>query len=235
MPVQILDILRPDAVKVPLDGTSKRAVIDELCDLLQCHDGVGCIDQLKQTVWEREDQRSTGIGEGLAIPHGKCKSVSQPAMAIGIPAEPLEFDSIDGKPVKLSDYRGKVLLIVNVASKCGFTPQYEGLEKLQKEFAGKGLVILGFPCNDFGGQEPGSAKDIKQFCSTRYNVTFPMFEKVSTKPGEKQSPIYQCLGTKTGKLPGWNFCKYLINEEGNLIGFFDARVKPLSDEITSLL
>ena len=101
MPVQILDILRPDAVKVPLDGTSKRAVIDELCDLLQCHDGVGCIDQLKQTVWEREDQRSTGIGEGLAIPHGKCKSVSQPAMAIGIPAEPLEFDSIDGKPVEL--------------------------------------------------------------------------------------------------------------------------------------
>lgn len=101
MPVQLLDILRPDAVKVPLEGTSKRAVIDELCDLLACHDGVGSIDQLKQTVWEREDQRSTGIGEGLAIPHGKCKSVNQPAMAIGLPPEPLEFDAIDGKPVEL--------------------------------------------------------------------------------------------------------------------------------------
>ena len=101
MPVQIPDILRPDAVKVPLDGTSKRAVIDELCDLLECHDGVDSIDQLKQTVWEREDQRSTGIGEGLAIPHGKCRSVSRPAMAIGLPTTPLEFDSIDGRPVEL--------------------------------------------------------------------------------------------------------------------------------------
>ena len=147
----------------------------------------------------------------------------------------LDAVSIDGKPVKLSDYRGKVLLIVNVASKCGFTPQYEGLEKLQKEFAGKGLVILGFPCNDFGGQEPGSAKDIKQFCSTRYNVTFPMFEKVSTKPGEKQSPIYQCLGTKTGKLPGWNFCKYLVGRDGKTVTFFDSRVAPTSSKLQAAI
>ncbi|MCH2160443.1 MAG: PTS sugar transporter subunit IIA [Phycisphaerales bacterium] len=101
MPVQLLNILRPDTVKVPLEGTTKRAVIDELCDLLACHDGVGSIETLKRTVWEREDQRSTGIGEGLAIPHGKCPSVNEPAMAIGLPSEPLDFDAIDGQPVHL--------------------------------------------------------------------------------------------------------------------------------------
>lgn len=145
----------------------------------------------------------------------------------------LEAVSIDGKPVKLSDYKGKVLLIVNVASKCGFTPQYEGLEKLQKEYGSKGLVVLGFPSNDFGGQEPGSSEEIKQFCSTKYNVTFPMFAKVVTKPGEKQSPIYQCLGTKTGKLPGWNFCKYVVGRDGKTITFFDSRASPTGSKVTT--
>ena len=147
----------------------------------------------------------------------------------------LQAVSIDGKPVKLSEYRGKVLLIVNVASKCGFTPQYEGLEKLQKEYGSKGLVVLGFPCNDFGGQEPGSASDIKQFCSTKYNVNFPMFEKVSTRPGEKQSPIYQCLGTKTGTLPGWNFCKYVVGRDGRTVTFFDSRTTPTSAKMRTVI
>ena len=143
----------------------------------------------------------------------------------------LEAIDIDGKPVKFSDYHGKVLLIVNVASKCGFTPQYEGLEKLQKEYGSKGLVVLGFPSNDFGGQEPGSPEEIKQFCSSKYNVTFPMFAKVVTKPGEKQSPIYQCLGTKTGKLPGWNFCKYVVGRDGKTVTFFDSRATPTGSKV----
>ena len=143
----------------------------------------------------------------------------------------LEAVGIDGKPVKFSDYRGKVLLIVNVASKCGFTPQYEGLEKLEKEYGSKGFVVLGFPSNDFGGQEPGSPEEIKQFCSSKYNVTFPMFAKVVTKPGEKQSPIYQCLGTKTGKLPGWNFCKYVVGRDGKTVTFFDSRATPTGSKV----
>ena len=147
----------------------------------------------------------------------------------------LEAKSIDGKPVKFSDYKGKVLVVVNVASKCGFTPQYTDLQKLQDEFGDKGLVILGFPCNDFGGQEPGSASDIKQFCSSRYNVTFPMFEKVRTRPGQDQSPVYECLGTKTGKVPGWNFCKYVIGRDGKTVEFFDSRVSPTGKKMKAAI
>ena len=147
----------------------------------------------------------------------------------------LEAISIDGKPLALSKYKGKVMVIVNVASKCGFTPQYEGLEKIQKEYGSKGLVVLGFPSNDFGGQEPGSSKEIQQFCSTKFNVTFPMFEKVVTKPGEKQSPVYQCLGTKTGKLPGWNFCKYVVGRDGKTVAFFDSRVSPTGSKMRAAI
>ena len=147
----------------------------------------------------------------------------------------LEAISIDGKPVKLSDYQGKVLLIVNVASKCGFTGQYEGLQKLHDEYAKKGLVILGFPSNDFGGQEPGNEKDIKQFCSLNYNVTFPMFKKVVTKPGDNQSPVFACLGVKTGKLPGWNFCKYVVGRDGKTVEFFSSMAKPTGSKITKAI
>ncbi|MFM7808976.1 MAG: glutathione peroxidase, partial [Planctomycetota bacterium] len=115
----------------------------------------------------------------------------------------IQTRTLEGQPANLADYKGKVVLIVNVASKCGFTPQYTDLEKLNQKFKDKGLVILGFPCNDFGGQEPGSAKEIREFCSTTYPVTFPMMEKVQVTSGTGQRELFEFLGTRPGKLPGW--------------------------------
>jgi glutathione peroxidase len=149
-----------------------------------------------------------------------------------------KMNSIEGKEIDFSQYRGKKVLIVNVASECGFTPQYEGLEKLYETYKDK-LVVLGFPANNFGGQEPGSNEAIKSFCRDNYNVTFPMFEKISVI-GSDQHPLYQWLTQKelngwNDKPPTWNFCKYLIDETGNLIKFYPSAVEPMSDEITSQL
>lgn len=138
----------------------------------------------------------------------------------------IQTRTLEGQPANLADYKGKVVLIVNVASKCGFTPQYSDLEKLNQKFKDKGLVILGFPCNDFGGQEPGSAKEIRDFCTTTYPVTFPMMEKVQVKTGPGQSELFEFLGTRTGKLPGWNFSKYLVGRDGQPIAFYASSVKP---------
>ena len=137
----------------------------------------------------------------------------------------LQTMALDGKPGNLAQYKGKVSLVVNVASKCGFTPQYEGLEKLQREMKGKGFNVLGFPSNDFGGQEPGSAQEIATFCKLTYDVTFPMFEKVVTKKGADQSPIYTFLGD-TGNLPAWNFSKYVVDKNGKVVAFFPSAVTP---------
>ena len=150
----------------------------------------------------------------------------------------LEAISIDGKKISFDQYKNKKILIVNVASKCGYTYQYEGLQKLQDIYQDK-VIVLGFPANDFFNQESGSNEEIEEFCETNYGITFPMFEKTTTK-GKKQSPIYQWLTNKdfngwNAQRPTWNFCKYLVNEEGELVGFFDSKVKPLSEEITSLL
>ena len=142
----------------------------------------------------------------------------------------LKTSYLDGKPADLGTFRGKVTLAVNVASKCGFTPQYEGLEKLNRELAPKGFAVLGFPSNDFGGQEPGTAQEIAQFCKLTYDVTFPMFEKLVTKPGKAQSPIYQFLGT-SGHLPAWNFSKYVIGKDGKIVAFFPSDVTPESSEL----
>ena len=138
--------------------------------------------------------------------------------------------SLDGKPADLAQYKGKVSLVVNVASKCGYTPQYEGLEKLQREMKGKGFNVLGFPSNDFGAQEPGTAQEIATFCKLTYDVTFPMFEKVVTRKGTAQSPIYTFLGS-SGNLPSWNFAKYLIGKDGAVVGFFPSAVTPESTEL----
>jgi len=120
---------------------------------------------------------------------------------------------------------------VNVASACGLTPQYEGLEKLYNEYKDKGFVILGFPCNDFGGQEPGTPDEIREFCTSKYHVTFPLFEKLSLKPGESQSEIYKMLQAKTDKLPRWNFGKYVISRDGKTAQFFDSKVEPSAKEL----
>lgn len=142
----------------------------------------------------------------------------------------LKPNTLDGKPGDLAAYKGKVTLVVNVASKCGYTPQYEGLEALHKELAPKGFAVLGFPSNDFGGQEPGSAEEIQQFCKLTYGVTFPMFEKSVTKAGPGQSPIYAYLG-QTGNLPAWNFSKYLVGKDGKVIAFYPSKVKPDAPEL----
>jgi len=150
----------------------------------------------------------------------------------------LELPLLDGQMVKLSAYKGKKILIVNTASECGFTPQYESLEALYKKYGDK-VVVLGFPANNFGGQEPGTNKEIASFCSVNYGVTFPMFSKISVK-GEDMAPIYQWLTQKDKNgwnedAPTWNFCKYLINEEGDLMAFYASSVEPLGDEITKAI
>lgn len=137
----------------------------------------------------------------------------------------LKTTFLDGKPADLAQYRGKVSLVVNVASQCGYTPQYAGLEKLHREMKGRGFNVLGFPSNDFGGQEPGSAQEIATFCRLNYDVTFPMFEKLVTRRGPDQSPLYAFLGA-SGKLPAWNFSKYVIDKQGRITAFFPSEVTP---------
>lgn len=147
----------------------------------------------------------------------------------------LTIEGIDGKPRDMSAWRGKVVLVVNVASECGFTKQYEGLEALQQRYHARGFDVLGFPCNDFGGQEPGSAEDIQQFCSTTFSVTFPMFAKVGVKEGANQAPLYAWLGAATGKLPGWNFGKYLVGKDGKPIAFWSSSTEPEDAEVTAAI
>jgi len=133
----------------------------------------------------------------------------------------------DEKPQALCQYAGKVLLVVNTASFCGFTPQYEGLEALHAKYAAQGLVVLGFPTNDFGQQEPGDAKQIADFCFNTYGVKFPMFSKTTVK-GASANPFFVSLARATGKAPGWNFHKYLVDRQGRAVGSYDSNVAPTS-------
>ncbi len=140
---------------------------------------------------------------------------------------------IDGQPTSLKAYKGKVLLIVNVASKCGYTPQYTGLEALQEKYKDKGLTVLGFPCNQFGGQEPGTNEEIKQFCSSKYQVTFPLFDKIEVN-GPHRHPLYTMLAGESSPFPGdikWNFSKFLIGRDGKILKRFESKVKPDSPEL----
>jgi glutathione peroxidase len=140
---------------------------------------------------------------------------------------------IDGQPTSLKAYKGKVLLVVNVASKCGYTPQYAGLEALQEKYKDKGLSVLGFPCNQFGGQEPGTNEEIKQFCSSKYQVTFPLFDKIEVN-GPHRHQLYTVLAGEGSPFPGdikWNFSKFLIGRDGKILKRFESKVKPDSPEL----
>ncbi len=137
--------------------------------------------------------------------------------------------SLEGKDVNLSQYKGKYMLIVNTASKCGYTPQYADLEKLHEQFGDK-VAVLGFPANNFLWQEPGSSEEIATFCQKNYGVKFQMFEKISVK-GKDKAPLYKWLEAKTGETPSWNFCKYLVSPTGQVIGFYPSKVKPMDKEI----
>ena len=149
-----------------------------------------------------------------------------------------EMNSIDGENISLSDYEGEVILIVNTASECGFTPQYEGLQELYETYSDSGLEILGFPANNFGGQEPGSDEEIARFCEVNYGVSFPMFSKVSVK-GDDQHPLFEYLTSAenpdfTGEI-SWNFEKFLIDRNGNVVRRFKSRVEPMSNTLTGAL
>lgn len=146
----------------------------------------------------------------------------------------LKTTYLDGKPADLGAFKGQVTLVVNVASKCGFTPQYEGLEKLHRDLKGRGFSVLGFPSNDFGGQEPGTAAEIGEFCRLTYDVTFPMFAKLVTKTGPDQSLIYQYLG-RSGNLPAWNFSKYVVGKDGKVVAFFPSPVTPEAAELRAAI
>ena len=146
----------------------------------------------------------------------------------------IPFKTITGHNSSLADFAGKVLLVVNVASKCGFTPQYEGLEALYEKYKDQGLVIVGFPANNFGDQEPGTNEEIQTFCSTKYHVTFPMMSKVSVK-GQDKHPLFAYL-TEHSTIPGeikWNFSKFLLDRSGKLVARFPSDVKPLDAQLTS--
>jgi glutathione peroxidase len=145
------------------------------------------------------------------------------------------MDDIDGKPVALKDFSGKAFLVVNVASKCGHTPQYKGLEELYNTYKDRGLVVLGFPANNFLGQEPGTNAEIKTFCTLKYNVTFPMFAKISVK-GKDQAPLYHWLTRQEGKPEGpgpvsWNFNKFLLDRKGQVVYRFGTKTEPMAKEV----
>ena len=149
----------------------------------------------------------------------------------------IPLKDIDGKDTSLKPYQGKVLLIVNVASRCGFTPQYAALEALYRKYKDQGLVVLGFPCNQFGGQEPGTDAEIKQFCSSKYDVTFPMFDKIEVN-GANRHPLYVRLAGKDSPFPGnigWNFTKFLVGRDGKILKRFNSPVKPDSAEVTQAI
>lgn len=149
----------------------------------------------------------------------------------------IKLKDIDGKDTTLAAYKGKVVLIVNVASKCGFTKQYAGLETIYQKYKDQGFVILGFPCNQFGGQEPGTNEEIKQFCSSKYSVTFPLFDKIEVN-GANRHPLYVALAGNDSPFPGdikWNFNKFLLGKDGKILHRFDSKVTPESEELNQAI
>ncbi len=149
----------------------------------------------------------------------------------------IPFNTITGQPSSLAEYKGKVVLVVNTASKCGLTKQYEALEQLQQKYAARGFTVLAFPCNDFGKQEPGTAEEIAEFCKTRFQVSFPLMEKLHVK-GPEQHPLYAALSGKDGAFPGdvkWNFGKFLIGKDGKALARFEPRQKPDSPELIAAI
>jgi glutathione peroxidase len=172
----------------------------------------------------------------IALPFAASVSFATETAAPGAPMSVYDFKvkTIDGQETSLAQYKGKALLIVNTASQCGYTPQYAGLEALYEKYKDKGLVVLAFPSNDFGGQEPGSNSEIKKFCELKYKTTFPLFEKIDVK-GESAAPLYKYLTSLPGKQGGpitWNFNKFLVSPDGTVVEHFDSKADPSGAMLT---
>ncbi len=166
-----------------------------------------------------------------------CTLLVQTVLVSAGPLYDITVKDIDGNAAPLAAYKGKVLLIVNVASHCGFTPQYKALEAVYERYKDRGLVVLGFPCNQFGAQEPGTDQEIKQFCSSKYSVTFPMFDKIEVN-GSGRHPLYVALAGSDSPFPGnirWNFTKFLISRDGKIVNRFDSRIKPDAPEVITAI
>jgi glutathione peroxidase len=176
----------------------------------------------------------------LTMPKGTKKRPSNVSAIVNTKSfYDFQLPAMGGKTVDFSAFKGKKVLITNIASKCGFTPQYDELEELHQKYNDK-LVIIGFPANDFLGQEPGSDSDIESFCKINFGLSFQLFPKSVVIKGETQNPLYKWLSDKNengwnNKAPTWNFCKYLVNEKGELMAFYNSSVKPLSDDIVKEL
>jgi glutathione peroxidase len=182
-------------------------------------------------------------GIGLTALISACSRAAERPVTKAIPDSTesvysIKFRDMNGLETDMSPYKGKKILIVNTASKCGYTPQYKELQELYEKYGDK-LVVLAFPCNQFGGQEPGSQEDIMEFCLKNYGVTFPVYAKLDVK-GSGQAPLYKWLSSKEAngwndQEPVWNFCKYLIDEQGRLIAYFPSKTRPLDEKIISHL
>jgi glutathione peroxidase len=182
--------------------------------------------------------QSTKLGKlGIYLLFGALL-IMAPSLFAGSGVYGFTLNSIDGKPTPLADYKGKVVLLVNVASQCGYTPQYSALEGIYEKYKDRGFVILGFPANNFGAQEPGTNEEIKTFCTRKYSVTFPMYSKISVK-GADQAPLYGYLTKETGAgISGeikWNFTKFLVDRDGKVVQRFEPAVTPDSKEVTSAI
>jgi glutathione peroxidase len=179
---------------------------------------------------------AVAAGGSFFMTRGGCACGEEPAAAEGKTLYDYTVKDAKGRDVKLADYRGKVVMLVNVASKCGYTPQYDGLQKIYEQYKDRGFVVLGFPANNFGGQEPGTDEQIQDFCRLNYGVTFPVFSKISVK-GEDKHPLYRHL-TEEATNPGfageikWNFNKFLVGKDGKVVARFESADKPESEKVT---
>ncbi|ADV63467.1 Peroxiredoxin [Isosphaera pallida ATCC 43644] len=169
----------------------------------------------------------------LTLPLGLAVAAEQPSLDPPSCVLDLKAESIDGDTIDLASYKGEVLLIVNTASQCGYTPQYKGLEALYRTYKDQGFKVLAFPCNDFGAQEPGDNAQIKDFCTKRYSVTFPVFSKIVVK-GANKHPVYQVLTQNGGEIR-WNFTKFLIDREGKVVKRFEPGVDPTDEELVKAI
>jgi glutathione peroxidase len=188
--------------------------------------------------WERKTMKARGSANGRTIFLGLAVLLLSASLYAASSIYDFTLNSIDGKPAPLANYKGKVLLVVNVASRCGFTPQYTALEATYEKYKDQGFVILGFPANNFGGQEPGTNAEIKTFCASKYMVTFPLYSKVSVK-GDDQTPLYHFLTTDanpslTGDIK-WNFTKFLVDRNGNVMQRFEPATKPDAPEVIAAI